>query len=144
MNYELGTMNDELSTSCLSSSVHRSAFILHRSVRAAYLDAAVDCFECELAVAAGADGAGEPAAAEGAGDGHREVGGDLAVERLGLDPRAQGGGQGQVDAAVDGLEFEVVGPVGATHHGRDRAVDGLRARDARRRDAGAAVDRLRD
>src|SRR3712207_6574157 len=109
---------------------------------AAYLDAAVDGFECEPAVAAGADGAGEAAAAEGAADGHREVAGDLAVERLGLDPRVQGGGQGQVDAAVDGLEFEPRGPVGATHDGRDRAVDGRRAGQARRGDADAAVDGL--
>src|SRR5215212_383392 len=130
-------MNDELFL------LHRSSFLLHRLARASYLDAAVDGFENEPAVAARADGAGQPAPAERARDGHREVGRDLAVERLGLDPRAQARGQGQVDAAVDGLEFEPPRPVAATHDGRDGAVDGLRAGEARGRDVDAAVDGLR-
>src|SRR5688572_27292426 len=85
------------------------------------VDAAVDGLEAELAAAA-ADGAGQATAAVTARDRQREVALDLAVEGRGLDLGAQARGQAQLDAAVDGVEFQPARPVGATHRGRDRAV----------------------
>src|SRR5438128_4965595 len=104
--------------------------------------AAVDRLERQPPAAA-ADRARHAAGSQATGDHEREVGLDVAVHRAGAHLRRHVGRQVEGDPAVYGMEFERVGPLGAAHRRRDRAVHRRGLRAAGRGHPNAAVHAVR-